>query len=161
LGAEAARKQGKVYEQYDRLQQALAVAPAVDKDTGEDPKPSIQSSLDAIDQAYARVEIRGDARRRPVLTRPELPFAPDQRSAIEWAQKVVSETGSFKGMLPLGKYVVGEQDFEVAASKDWLVVDVGKVKHPEVATAPNPSGPQPPTAGGTQTQSAIRYASVV
>jgi hypothetical protein len=161
LGAESARKLGKVYEQYERLQQALAVAPEVDRDTGEDPRPKIQDSLDAIDGAYAKVEIRGDPRRRPVLSRPEMPFAPDQRSAIEWAQTVVAETGSFKGMLPFGKYVVGEQDFEIAASENWVVVDVGKVKHPGVATVANPDNPNQAQVGGTTTESAIRYASLV
>src|SRR4051812_3467159 len=34
LGAESARKLGKVYEQYDRLKQAIAVAPDVDPDSG-------------------------------------------------------------------------------------------------------------------------------
>lgn len=155
LGAESARKLGKVYEQYERLQQALAVAPETDPDTGEDPKPRIQESLDAIDQAYAKVEIRGDARRRPVLSREEMPFAPDQRSAIERAQTVVAETGSFKGMLPFGAYVVGEQAFEVEQSPEWTLITVGKVKN--VAAG----GFDPNQLGGTTTQSAIRYANLV
>lgn len=159
LGAESARRLGKVYEQYERLTQALAVAPEVDADTGEDPRPKIQDSLDAIDAAYAKVEIRGDPRRRPVLSRPEMPFAPDQRSAIERAQTVIAETGSFRGMLPFGDYVVGEQEFTVSSdaagpTAGFLVVTVGKARNVAVA-------PVPDQLGGTNTQSAIRYASLV
>ncbi|MEQ1506495.1 MAG: hypothetical protein ABMB14_29980 [Myxococcota bacterium] len=164
LGAESARMLGKVYEQYERLKSALSVAPAADS-SGNDPDavggpgPGILDSLEGIDAAYARVEIVGDPRRRPVLTREEMPFAPDQRKAIEWAMTVVAETGSFKGMLPLGAYVVGEVPFTVVVSPDWNVVTVGKVKHPApTAEAVNPDAV---AAGGTDTQSAVRYASLI
>ncbi|MEZ4240118.1 MAG: hypothetical protein R3F59_29000 [Myxococcota bacterium] len=156
LGAESARMLGKVYEQYERLRQALEVAPATD-DNGNDPKPGLVDSLSGIESNYARVEIRGDARRRPVLSRPEMPFAPDQRKAVEWAQTYVAETGSFKGMLPFGKYVVGDVDFELAASPDWKIVEVGRGKGgtstEEVTIADQ--------VGGTTVQGAVRYASLV
>lgn len=155
LGAESARMLGKVFEQYERLQAALAVAP--EGTGGEDPKPGILGSMRAIDGAYARVEIQGDPRRRPVLSRPEMPFAPDQRKAVEWAQTLVTETGSFKGMLPFGRYVVGDVEFTVDASPDWKLVEVGKVKQPTVAS----DRMDPNAIGGTETQSAIRYASLV
>lgn len=156
LGAESARMLGKVFEQYERLKASFDAAST---DAGEeDPKPGILGSMEAIDGAYAKVEIRGDARRRPVLSRPEMPFAPDQRKAVEWAQTIVTETGSFKGMLPFGKYVVGDLEFTVDASPDWKIVEVGKVKQPAVATD-NPNDPN--TVGGTDTQGAIRYASLV
>lgn len=162
LGAEAAKLLGKVYEQYTRLQTALALAPEASEEYPDRGKAAIQASLDAIDQAYRKVEIVGDPRRRPVLSRPEMPFATDQRKAIEWAITVVSETGSFKGMLPLGAYVVGDVTFTAEAGADWQVVTVGKVKAPP---KPAPGGPdQPPDvaqSGGTETQSFLRYASVI
>lgn len=166
LGAESARFLGKVYDEYERLKAALSVAPAKDAE-GNDPSPGIIDSLEAIDRSYARVEIHGDARRRPVLSRPELPFAPDQRKAVEWAQTVVAETGSFKGMLPFGAYVVGSDAFTVEASPDFLVIEVGKGK--SVAKAPAPTGDSDggsattttDTVGGTDTQSTFRYAGLV
>lgn len=154
LGAESARMLGKVYEQHLRL--TLAKSMQTPEDAEE--YPGIQDSLDAIDAVYARVEIRGDPRRRPVLSRPEMPFAPDQRKAIEWAQTVVAETGSFKGMLPFGAYVVGEQEFAVEASADWKVVEVGKVKGPRPVASGDPDQPQ---VGGTTTESFVRYANLV
>ncbi len=160
LGAEAAKLLGKVYEQYTRLQTALALAPESSEEYPDRGKPAIQASLDAIDQAYRKVEIVGDPRRRPVLSRPEMPFATDQRKAIEWAITVVSETGSFKGMLPLGGYVVGDVTFTAEAGAEWQTVTVGKVKAPP---KPEPGTPEPGNvaSGGTQTQSFLRYASVV
>jgi len=158
LGAEAAKLLGKVYEQSTRLQTALAQAPAA-TDDAERSKDAIQASIDAIDQSYRKVEIVGDPRRRPVLSRPEMPFATDQRKAVEWAITVVSETGSFKGMLPLGAYVVGDVDFTVETGAEWQVVTVGKAKAP-----PKPPEGTDPTlvqTGGTQNQSFLRYASVV
>jgi hypothetical protein len=118
LGAESARYLGKTWEMYERL--------AAAKDL--DPQPPILESLSGLDANYGRVEIRGDARRRPVLSREAMPFAPDQRKSIEWAIEVVTGTGSFKGMLPLGDYVVGEIPFSVAAGEEFLIVQVGKQK---------------------------------
>jgi hypothetical protein len=158
LGAESARYLGKVYEQHERLKLALAVAPEVTED-GMDPRPSITSSIEAIEGSYARVEIKGDPRRRPVLSRAEMPFAPDQRKAIEWAITVVAETGSFKGMLPFGDYVVGTVEFSVAQGPDWQVVTVGKVKGDAVARTPTGDGTASP--GTTDTQSTVRYANLV
>lgn len=157
LGAEAARYLGKVYEQYERLTESKATA----GDEHAEELAKIEESLSAIDLAYGRVDIVGDPRRRPVLTRPEMPFAPDQRKAIEWAQTVVAETGSFKGMLPLGAYVVGEVEFTAEVGPDFREIVVGKVKRaPQpVAGGPAPSGPAPGQT--TQTQSFLRYAHAV
>lgn len=156
LGSESARYLGKVYEQYERLKLALSVAPEDVEGVG-DPKPGIQSSIEAIEASYAKVEIKGDPRKRPVLSRAEMPFAPDQRKAIEWAQTVVSETGSFKGMLPFGDYVVGGVEFKVAQGEDWQVVTVGKSKGAAVSSRTGDADP----GGDTDTQSAVRYVHMV
>lgn len=155
LGAESARFLGKVYEQSERLKLALAVAPDSVGEEG-DPKPGIQSSIEAIEASYSRVEIKGDPRKRPVLSRAEMPFAPDQRKAIEWAQTVVAETGSFKGMLPFGDYVVGDLPFKVEQSPDWQFVTVGKSKGASVARTTGDD-----LGGGTEEQSTVRYVHMV
>jgi len=118
LGAQSARYLGKSYEMYERLTRA--------KDL--DPTSAILDLLSGLDGNYGRVEIKGDARRRPVLTRPAMPFPPDQRKSIEWAIEVVAGTGSFKGMLPVGDYVVGDIEFTVALGEEWQTVEVGKQK---------------------------------
>ncbi|MCA9491836.1 MAG: hypothetical protein KC621_18015 [Myxococcales bacterium] len=160
LGAEAAKLLGKVLEQHERLTVALASAPTeVDPDHPERSGEAIQSAISAIEADYRRVDIQGDPRRRPVLTRPEMPFATDQRKAIEWAQTVVSETGSFKGMLPFGAYVVGDQEFTLEAGEDFVLVQVGKVKKPPPGTD---TGNEPVATGPTTNeQSFLRYGSLV
>lgn len=60
LGAESARMLGNVFQQYERLKASLEMAETV-KAGEEDPKPGILGSMSAIDGAYAKVEIRGDA----------------------------------------------------------------------------------------------------
>jgi hypothetical protein len=144
LGAEAARYLGKTWEQYERLTAAKEF----------DPQPEIVESLQAIDAAYGRLDITGDPRRRPQLVRPEMPFAPDQRKSIEWAQTVVSETGSFYGMLPQGAYTVGDLEFTVEPGSDWQEITVGKVKKADVASTDGGTT-------GTTTESFIRYVNVV
>lgn len=117
-GAQSARTLGKIWETYQRLSAATAL----------DARPEIAEMLAGFDQQYGRVRIKGDARRRPELHREAMPFAPDQRKAIEWAQQVLAGTGSFEGMLPLGDYEVGGNPFTVSAGGEWQLVEVGRVK---------------------------------
>ena len=118
LGAESARYLGKTMQMYDRLAAAKEL----------DPQPQILENLSGLDSMYGRVRVKGDARRRPVLSRAAMPFAPDERKSIEWAIEVVAGTGSFEGMLPNGEYLVGEIAFTVESGEEWQEVVVGKVK---------------------------------
>lgn len=145
LGAESARVLGKTWEQYERLERALKF---------ED-KPEIREAMEAIDGVYGRVDIQGDPRRRPTLERAAMPFAPDQRKSIEWAQTVMANTGSFYGMLPQGEYTVGEEAMAVEPGPDFQLLQVGKVK--------GPKGPRPEGGGGNSSNdaSAVNYANLV
>lgn len=135
LGAESARYLGKTWEQYERLNQAKQI----------DAQPQLLESIAAIENNYGRVDIKGDPRRPPTLTLAEMPFAPDQRKAVEWAQQVVVNTGMFHGMLPFGAYDVGGVAFTAAAGDTFQVVTVGKQRGGDaVAAAPG----EPSTAGG-------------
>ena len=116
MGAQSARYLGKFYEVYARLNRAREL----------DPTPEVLSSLETLDAKYGRVDIKGDARRRPELSRPVMPFAPDERKAVEYAIEVVAGAGNFKGMLPAGDYLVGSQKFTVTLGKDWQVVEVSR-----------------------------------
>ena len=61
---------------------------------------------------------------RPVeMTPAQMPFAPDQRLAVELAQKSLREDGVFIGMLPVGDYNIAGRQFDVTQG---------------VATQPNP-----------------------
>lgn len=96
LGAQAARYLGKTYEQYSRLELAKKL----------DSRPEILQEIEAIDSSYVRVELQGFEKRLVYVKPMVMPFAPDQRKSIEWASTVTSNTGSFRGMLPPGEYVV-------------------------------------------------------
>lgn len=146
LAAEAARFLGKTFEQFERLEQAKKI----------DPQPQVLDSIAAIEGNYGRIDIRGDARRPPLLTRADMPFAPDQRKSIEWAAQVVIGTGSFHGMLPFGDYDVGGVKFTVAAGPEFQAITVGKVKAAPVAA--NGSSPAPVPGGSGESKGAINYA---
>ncbi|MFT4626572.1 MAG: hypothetical protein ACI8PZ_005249 [Myxococcota bacterium] len=132
-GAQAARSLGKVFEVYQRLGRAREL----------DQRSDLVEEMESINQIYGRVEIIGDPRFRPALIRETMPFAPDQRKAIEYAIEVVANTGSFKGMLPRGEYDVSGKAFVVEAGEEFQVVEVGKIK------------------GRDADQPLIRYANVV
>ncbi len=118
LGAQSARYLGKTLEVSDRLRAAAAL----------DPRPDLDTELSALDENYGRVELKGDARHPPSLTRAAMPFAPDQRKSIEWATQVIVNTGSFRGMLPLGDYTVGGKGFTVVPGNVFQIIEAGKVK---------------------------------
>lgn len=116
LGAQSARFLGKTFEMYDRLSEAQKI----------EAKDEILQEMLGIENRYGRIEIKGHPRKRPTLAAAVMPFAPDERKSIEYAMEVVLNTGSFKGMLPLGEYVVGDVTFNVASGEDWQTIEVGK-----------------------------------
>lgn len=129
IGAESAKNLGKTFEIWERLQAATAI----------EAEPVVTAAIQAIEENYGRVEIRGDARHRAPLLRDEMPFAPDQRKSIEYAMSVMEGTGSFKGMLPVGTYKVADKEFAVSAgSSEWQIVAVGKGKP---VVGPDETGP--------------------
>jgi hypothetical protein len=122
LGAESAKNLGKTFEMFERLTSAQEIAP----------DEELAKTIEQLETNFGRVEIRGDARRRAPLIRDSMPFAPDQRKSIEYAQSVMEGTGSFKGMLPVGgPYKVADKEFTVEAGGDWQEIVVGKGKGPK------------------------------
>ena len=101
MGAQAAATQGKTLEYYERMEAALAM----------EANDETQANVDAIAAAYCRVTIAGKERWHPSLAIKSMPFQPDQRRSVEYGQKVLNGSGSFKGMLPGGVYAMGEQGF--------------------------------------------------
>lgn len=144
LGSESARVLGKTWERYVRLEKAL----------GFEENQELKDQMAAIEADYGRIEIRGDPRRRPKFSRAEMPFAPDQRKSIEWAETVIANTGSFYGMLPSGEYAVGDLTVTVdAGNTDFQLVTVGKGAKRPSGGGGGEDGPDDPGA--------IRYANLV
>jgi hypothetical protein len=93
IAAQAARAQGNALEVYNRIQLVL-------KNPG-DYRQKAQDWLNDLGTKYGCVEISLPKKGSHTLTPSTNPFAPDQRSAITFAQTQLAETGGFKGLLPL------------------------------------------------------------
>ncbi len=119
LGAQSAGYLGKTWQVYRRLERANEV----------DPDPELQQEMAALDGRYGRVRIEGSARWELPLSRPAMPFGPDERKSVEYAIMVAKESGGFEGMLPAGDYVLGTDEsnerleFTVAPGPEWQVVE--------------------------------------
>ena len=140
LGAQSARYLGKTLEVYERLTRAQSVQPSDD----------VAMELGAIESSFGRVELKGSERYLVPVKAKIPPFATDQRKSVEWAAKVMTNTGSFSGMLPLGEYSVGCQTFTVEAGAAPLEVMVKKPKKSEMAACLGiEEGSSDATAGGS------------
>lgn len=123
VGAQAARALGKTLEVYERLERANKIKES----------PEVTQELQAIDGAYGRVWLKGSERFLIPVKPVVVPFAPDQRKSTEWAEEVMTNTGSFKGMLPAGDYKVACQTFTVVAgTPTFLEINVEKPKKKEL-----------------------------
>jgi len=73
---------------------------------------------------YGEVEIKVPKNFEGVatLTVAHLPLDPAQRQVIEAAQESLANDGSYRGLLPLGQYKVGEQPFDIVGSEVFTVV---------------------------------------
>lgn len=110
LGAQSAQNLGKMAACRQRLEGAIA----------QDPKDEATSWLTAIDASYGPVNLRSlDKESEAVLTAKAMPFVPDQRMAIEYAQSKLSQGRTFRGLLPAGSYTLSSggvsQEFVVNA----------------------------------------------
>lgn len=160
IAADSAQNLGKTYERWERLAAANEV----------EPNDAVSETISGIETTYGRIDILGDPRRPAPLLREAMPFAPDQRKSIEWAQKVVENTGSFKGMLPAGEYKVADKTFIVVpGNPEFIEVKIGKGKRPsggsQVPTGDKPlinwSGPVATVGVGLWGTSAPNRASVL
>jgi hypothetical protein len=61
----------------------------------------------------------------PVLFREQMPFGQQERDSIVAAQRSVSSTRTFRGLLPVGSYALDAVKFEVQPSTEWMVVTAG------------------------------------
>jgi hypothetical protein len=98
LGGQAARALGDVTAARERFARAASTSAL----------PDALGPIAEIDASYGRVVIGFDARwsGKRELVAAEMPFAPDQRAAVELAQRRIAAGQDFEGLLPLGTYSV-------------------------------------------------------
>jgi len=114
LGAQAARAMGNMTECRERLASSVRISPereAVDL-------------LSEIDRTYGLVDLAAEKGVDATLTPAAMPFVPDQRKAIESAQKAVKEDLSFEGLLPAGTYTYGGEEFVLNAGTEVVEIQL-------------------------------------
>ena len=117
-GAMAARDAGDVLLAYERLTAAAKL-----NGTRE-----VIDWLWSIDTAYGRVELRTEPLGPTELSVEAWPMLPDQRAAIEAAQRQLSDSGSYIGMLPAGTYTFASQEFTVTPGPKEVLILVRQVE---------------------------------
>lgn len=101
--AQAARSTGDIQGCLDRLLRAQRI-----ERTDE-----LDAWINEINENYGRVELLTVPPRPVELRVGAMPFAPDQRQAVELAIRLLAEEGVFVGMLPVGSYELAGRIFEV------------------------------------------------
>ncbi len=106
-GAHAARALGDVASARNRL---------IAANTRREERAVVDWLWD-IDSNYNRVLLACDIGK--VELQPEsMPFDPNQRKAVEYAQKEIAEKGIFDGYLPQGRYMFGKEPGPDGAERD-------------------------------------------
>lgn len=126
----SSQARGEVDAAWARLERALREPAALEAepdgkidlrkcvpDTLDEADPEVvaaRGALEALRSRYGRVSIVVDAKRLPILIRMGAkPFSSTEREAITSAQSHLSQRFVFEGPLPVGKYMVDGQMFEV------------------------------------------------
>ncbi len=120
-GAMAARDAGDVLLAYERLTEAAKL-----NGTRE-----VIDWLWSIDTAYGRVELRTEPLGSAELSVAAMPMLPDQRAAVEAAQRQLKESGTYTGMLPAGTYTFAGQEFTVTPGPKEVMILVRPAEDPK------------------------------
>ncbi len=110
LGAQAARALGDINAVYRRLKHAAKI----------DGTQEVIEWLTDLDGTYGRVALQSRRRGDVILAPAAMPFAPDQRAAIEAAQAEIADSDRYEGLLPHGEYSFGDETLIVAAGQEPL-----------------------------------------
>lgn len=122
LGAQSAQNQGNILAAVMRLELAVALNP-------EDPASQAQQSqaqeqLNGILKSYGRIEITVHPPRIAGLIRFKMPFPQQEVQTILLARQTVLDSGNYRGLLPIGDYMIDGEKFEVVASDVWQEIKV-------------------------------------
>ena len=110
LGAQSARAMGDINAVYRRLKLAAKT----------DGTREVIEWLSDLDGNYGQVDIVSRKKEDVTLAPAAMPFAPDQRAAIEAAQAQVVAAGKYQGLLPKGDYSFGPEALTVVAGGDLV-----------------------------------------
>ncbi len=117
-GARAARQLGNALAVQDRLRLAIQAGP----------NDEAVQWLNDLEQSYGRVSIQIQRRDPAPLEPASMPFAPDRRAAVLFAQEQLEDLGGFEGLLPAGVYRVGGELLVVAPGDPPVSLIVQKAR---------------------------------
>lgn len=126
MGAQASTNLGEILVAIDRLEAAVKIelpAEGADEDQVK-AHGQAKAKLDDIFKRYGRVEIKVGNTRLPGLVRFDLPFGTEERETIQVAREKILEERTYKGLLPVGDYMIDGEKFQVAASQSWQTIQV-------------------------------------
>ncbi len=135
----AAESQGDILATWQRLERAIRHENALDAPPLEDGTaiaPTLPASIDRTDpitraalktynsllDRYGRVSISVKEGRIPALVRlGAKPFGSTEREAIRHGQRALASASRFVGLLPVGRYMVDGESFEVKPGELTIV----------------------------------------
>lgn len=128
LAAQAAIADGDALLALLRLQRVVQAPEVPDDAADAAARDEARSALERLSTRYGPVSLSVGTGRDPSLVRPEPPFAPDERVAIQRATERLAADRLFRGLLPVGRYVVDGVTFEVVAGREWQSVVLAAVR---------------------------------
>ena len=102
-GAQAARSLGQVDQVRQRLLLALRAS-----DGQWAQRLEVVAWLNEVEASYGAAECKAASREESTFTPAQMPFPPDQRAAVQYAQATLASDGRFSGWLPAGLYELGQ-----------------------------------------------------
>jgi hypothetical protein len=115
--AYSARETGNVALVRDRLQQAAALQ--ADED--------VQNWLFSLQEKYVAVTLAADLADDMRLFPKQMPFAPEERAAVQFAMQTVEDEAMFVGLLPKGEYTF--RPIDTTEGPYVLPFDLAKERH--------------------------------
>ncbi|HHO50213.1 MAG TPA: hypothetical protein ENK18_04900 [Deltaproteobacteria bacterium] len=119
LGARAALTVGDVLTAIDRLERGI------DGLGTHEGRQQATELLAELHRRYGYVNILVFRSSAPPLERPDMPFASEEKVAIDFARKRLRRDRRYLGMLPIGTYVLEDTRFTIKGDAPMLDVQIG------------------------------------
>ncbi|MBT3220781.1 MAG: hypothetical protein HN348_16985, partial [Proteobacteria bacterium] len=84
-------------------------------------------TLRGLEARYGRVSIAVGDGRVPALVRFQMPFTREERKSIEYGRETLAKEQQFEGFLPVGRYMVDGQFFDVVPGNNIQEIVVGEM----------------------------------
>ncbi len=124
LGGQAAMASGDPLLAWYRYRRAEPPVPSTSQ-ADADAYENAWREASNLEARFGKVALCVGPKRVPVLVRPEMPFAQQERDAITHVADALRTAKCHRGLLPVGAYELDGQSFEVVAGQGWVVVDIG------------------------------------